>query len=825
MSATVVVSIPKAGKIEVPNPPPITPVEFVKQIVENISSQLAAIDAELQRASSGDNGQIKALSDHIHEIKSRAESSVAVINEIHADPRLVELSSSRVNSYAKTYTNINGLITVVNELEKELCEAQFDYYRTVADLLIDAQQQLALFEPFFAVPHVAIIRQKVNAIESELRRQIQWAFREIGPLTNSDKYEHENDVSDTGVNVDVSSLAQVYMVVDALGERFRRDLLERFSQLQLLTYEKLFQVGAKYAGLHFLDQRYAWFEFLLQVIDEKMSSVLPTRWNVPFHLFEEFTRRTNKHLADILAREYPDPKNIADVAILIRSITSLNNFEKKMLAKFSDKLMDDALHSDDSTAFTLTTPMRDAFDIYLGPYIQIEKKGLHEVLGTITQGEQTPVPPRAGEPQPENPPPPFNPGEPYASSTQLVENIKSSLKRVLGFSNGSALFMLSKEHAGLLLKYAEILKARCPPPDSPVKPDKPPQYRINKTDEKTLCRVICTAEYCIDTIPGLENVFKQKIREDYKDKVDYTSLCEVFHDLVAFAMNILAVGEVYRMKDMFEQMRGINWATDIIVGDVNDHVKQMLKVFVDCIPRIRNTMSAAYFQNFCNKIITVFLDQFLSTVWKLRRVSKTGGTQLLVDLNGIKEFLVKMPNVKLPEGKDPITLGKAYFKFLDLKLGRVENILKLVVAEDATIEDMFEQLLPDATPKEKDNILILKGLKLAMPVPIKDFGDKVKASSEDTASKIKVGAEETMRNVKSSFNVMGGNLRNAFGEILSGNIFQEGSEHGSTHSNSNGSNSNGPKRDLKGTVAGVSAAMAFKKTTGNAAPGATPSKK
>lgn len=160
-----------------------------------------------------------------------------------------------------------------------------------------------------------------------------------------------------------------------------------------------------------------------------------------------------------------------------------------------------------------------------------------------------------------------------------------------------------------------------------------------------------------------------------------------------------------------------------------------------------------------------------------------------------------------------------------MKLGRVENILKLVVAEDATIEDMFEQLLPDATPKEKDNILILKGLKLAMPVPIKDFGDKVKASSEDTASKIKVGAEETMRNVKSSFNVMGGNLRNAFGEILSGNIFQEGSEHGSTHSNSNGSNSNGPKRDLKGAVAGVSAAMAFKKTPGNAAPGATPSKK
>lgn len=759
------------------------------------------------------------MAENIHEIIVRAQASEDSIEKIHADPRLLEVSASRINSTAKTYSDINGLIAIVNELEKELQGAEFDYYRTIAELLVDAQGHLQQFEHYFAVPHVAIIKQKVTAIESELRRQIQWAFREIGPLTNSDKYDHEGDPNETNVNVDVSALAQVYMVVDALGDRFRRDLLERFAQLQLLSYEKLFQVGAKYAGLQFLDQRYAWFQHLLEVIDEKMSSVLPTRWNVPYHLFEEFTRRTKKHLQDVLAHEYPDPNNNSDVATLIRSITSLNNFEKKMLTTFTTALKEDAAGTGEDVTLSLETSMREAFDNYLGPYIQIERNGLHEVLGTITQGEQTPVPPRPGDPQPENPPPPFNPGEPYASSTKLVENIKSSLKRVLSFSNASALFMLSKEHAGLLLKYAEILKARCPPPEGPIKPDKPFVYRINKTDEKTLCRVICTAEYCIDTIPGLENVFKQRIREDYKEKVDYNSLCEVYHDLVAFSMNILAVGEIYRMKDMFEQMRSINWATDIVVGDVNDHVKQMLKVFVDCIPRIRTTMSAAYFQNFCNKIITVFLEQFLNTIWKLRRVSKTGGAQLLMDLNGIKEFLVKMPNVKLPEGKDPIQLGKAYFRFLDLKIGRVENILKLIIAEDATIDEMFEQLLPDASPKEKDSILILKGLKLGVPVPIKDLGDKMKASSEDTANKIKVGAEETMRNVKSSFNAMGGNLRNAFGEILSGNMFQEGSDHGSQHSSSSG----GQRRDLKTVATGITATMAFKKPS--SAPSATPSKK
>lgn len=56
--STVVVSIPKAGKIEVSDPVPITPLEFIKQIVDNVNAQLVSIDTELQRASSGDVDQV-----------------------------------------------------------------------------------------------------------------------------------------------------------------------------------------------------------------------------------------------------------------------------------------------------------------------------------------------------------------------------------------------------------------------------------------------------------------------------------------------------------------------------------------------------------------------------------------------------------------------------------------------------------------------------------------------------------------------------------------------------------------------------------------------
>jgi len=57
MSSTTL--IPKAGVIEVPDPPPITPLEFIQQIIENVDAQLQSIDAELAKASSGDAAHVR----------------------------------------------------------------------------------------------------------------------------------------------------------------------------------------------------------------------------------------------------------------------------------------------------------------------------------------------------------------------------------------------------------------------------------------------------------------------------------------------------------------------------------------------------------------------------------------------------------------------------------------------------------------------------------------------------------------------------------------------------------------------------------------------
>ncbi|RYH29026.1 hypothetical protein EON65_09965 [archaeon] len=53
--------IPKAGVIEVPNPPDITGAQFLKQAIEYLNLQISPLDEEVSKASSGDNGLVSTF--------------------------------------------------------------------------------------------------------------------------------------------------------------------------------------------------------------------------------------------------------------------------------------------------------------------------------------------------------------------------------------------------------------------------------------------------------------------------------------------------------------------------------------------------------------------------------------------------------------------------------------------------------------------------------------------------------------------------------------------------------------------------------------------
>ncbi len=424
--------------------------------------------------------QVKALFDSMHEIKSRAEQAGMILMDIISDPAKLEKAVARIDGPGETFQKVKKLEESVQELEKELREGEYDYFSVVADLLIEVQAQMIHFDPYVALPHIALIKRKVEAIEDELRRQVQWIFREIGPLANSESYGQGDDNAPV---VNLTALAKIELVVDALGEAFRKDLLGRFAQLQLIPYEKLFKLGTKLCGLDSLDHRFAWFKYLVGVVDAKFSEIFPSSWNVPSHLYVEFSRRTKKHISDVLAQtEKENPEANAHVAYLLKALKSVVTFEAEVTASFAARAK---TATGEESDYELSESITDAFDPYLGPYVQLERKGLEDLMQEVLRAEEAGI---TEEGQ--------RPSDPYESSRKMFEYIKGSLKRCTGFSTGITFLSLSKEFRICLQQYAESLKFRCPTPTFVQgKNGKVPVYRITKSIEVTLCRIICTGEY------------------------------------------------------------------------------------------------------------------------------------------------------------------------------------------------------------------------------------------------------------------------------------------------------------------------------------------
>jgi len=238
----------------------------------------------------------------------------------------------------------------------------------------------------------------------------------------------------------------------------------------------------------------------------------------------------------------------------------------------------------------------------------------------------------------------------------------------------------------------------------------------------------------------------------------------------------------------------------------------MLKILSDCVPRIRLTMSNVYFQNMCSKLATIFLDAFLESIWSLRRICQTGGAQLLMDLNGIKEFLVKMPNVRLPTGTEPVTVSKPYLSTVSIKVKKIEVILKLVCTDEKMMEEMFAALWPEGTTADLEAVSSLKGTgKNVVPLDhVKDIIKDTKNISSDVGS-----------NITKKLDKVKGGFKSAVGDMIGGNLFDSahGEEHqternggGSSHGDhSIGASANKAMGEMKHAFGGINAALGFKK--------------
>ena len=406
------------------------------------------------------------------------------------------------------------------------------------------------------------------------------------------------------------------------------------------------------------------------------------------------------------------------------------------------------------TASTIQEPVdslfgtaSSAYDNHMGPYIDLESQSMDEQL--VKALEDRTVDTRGELPV-------------FTTSTKLFVYIKGSITRCTALTKGNAFFLLYRAFQDSLKKYAQVLSSKLPPPlpqqsvglgniNVPFgKQDKQEMsYRVPQGEEVTVCHVIGTCEYCADTVEALEDLIRDTVDDQFKDKVDMMGQQEAFHDITSKAIRVLVSGLENRLDEALKIMTLTNWAIFDEVGEESDYVRYMHKAIHPYVTACRGLIPTAYFRSFCDKFAMTFTTTYYKAILQLKKISEPGSQQLLLDVYSLKTLFLKLPVLEasaasatasssrkvVPGGS---TIAPAmYTKMVQKQFKSIELLLKMAGTPVNLLIDVFKDQWVGGTALDLQTVMALKGMKrMEQAAMLEKFGLDPATARRGAASNI-----------------------------------------------------------------------------------------
>jgi len=613
------------------------------------------------------------------------------------------------------------------------------------------------FTDFQAVPKIADLTRTVGAVRTSLSEQIFKAFEEIGELA-SGAADPESFEREEGESEGFKSLGEACLVVDALGHDARQRQVKSFCDRQLKSYEKIFRGEEEHSNLDSVDRRFAWFRRLLKSIDERFENVFPPHWHLQYRLCLQFLQQTREGLQAKLEDDTsPDSEN---VIVIVKALQKSIMFEKEMTSKFerdygssvknttvdanqaydndmeydsdgnpvdprsaqgikmrrlrerdkkkalAEKTGDKTPQVDEHALLPIIGILSGVFLPFMGPYVALERQNLEEQLATVVGDKDL-----------------DNRGEMpvFTSSINLFVYMKNSINRCCALTNDVVFFNLYKEYKSALISYAKTLLLKIPQPyisstammtaqlrkdkEDPVNP-KTASYRLPPGEETTVCHVIDTCEYCVDTIEALEELIKDKIDEKYKETVDMYDEGEEFGEVSSIGLRILISGLENRLEVGFKEFSRTDWSAFDDVGEESPYVQTMSSCITQFFGLCQASLPILYYRNLCDNFSALFLKNYNSALMKVKRYSDISTQQILLDVYSLKSLMLKLP-VLNSSGLAP----NMYTTHCTTEFQKIEILLKLIGTPVGILVEVFRQQRPDGNMKELQIVMGCKGIK------------------------------------------------------------------------------------------------------------------
>lgn len=179
----------------------------------------------------------------VRDIKSKAEASEAMVHEICRDIKSLDYAKRHLTLTIRALKRLQMLVTAVEQL---VVMTQERMYAEAANLLQAVNSLLVHFEDYGHVKKVAELREQIDEVKTNLRKQVFDDFNQLS-AEGSEGVQPSN----------VETLKGACAVVDALGSDVRKEMIAWFSGWQFAPYKHAFQPYAEYGTLEKAELRCA----------------------------------------------------------------------------------------------------------------------------------------------------------------------------------------------------------------------------------------------------------------------------------------------------------------------------------------------------------------------------------------------------------------------------------------------------------------------------------------------------------------------------------------------------------------------------------------
>ncbi|CAE5959889.1 unnamed protein product [Arabidopsis arenosa] len=695
----------------------------VEELSHKIDSELRRVDATLFAAIRQQRNSVnkakedlanatlaaRELSHNIQEMNSKAEKSEATVQEKCRAIKKLDFAKKNITTVINPLHRLTMVVSAVVQLQGMASNRQ---YKEAAAQLEAVNQLLNHFERNWDVPSITDVREKLENIKQILKSHVFSDFSSLGT---------GKETEDTNF---LKKLSHSCLVVDALEPSVREELVNNFCSKDLSSYEQKI-IGAELTNLDEIRRIYNQINCHIRT-NQEIWKIFPASWHVPYGLCIKICKITRGQVESILVNMKGKPA----VARLLQELERTLKFELELEMKFgggvpTKHIGDDIEETVDGESYSpnvseihmkfaanhdlvetinLRGIISSCFEPHLTHYIEEE---LMQYLEKVVQEETWDTDEE-------------NLNNILSSSRELFLAIKNSYDKCKALTKNQTLFNLFKVFQRVLQAYATKLFFKL------SKGGTCKQIKVSGIDERLICYIVNSAEYCRKTSGDLADEVSTIIDPHYADGVDMSEVQDKFSCVITKALMTLVRGLETKFDTEMQEMECVSWGTLKSVGDHSQYVNGIYTILNNSVPVLGKLLTPVYFQFFLEKLASSLGLRFYANIFRCKKISETGAQQMLLDTQAMEMILLKVPSL------DRQTVSAAsYSEFVKRQMSRAEAVLKgLTKANQQSVLDDFNKHAPRITQPSV-------AAEMPQPVPIPPAPPlEIIANSEDVTTRL-----------------------------------------------------------------------------------------